>query len=120
MLDEVNNVVVFNEGTTNEQINDFWQTVMSSKRDDEGGYLHLAGVRTMVRIQVQNGREAIAFSFFPSAAEEQKQFVFAKIKSSPMVYQLLENQSIKELNVNSANSEKPAKKVIVTNSTALK
>ncbi len=122
-LDEVNNVIVFKEGTTNKQVNDFWQTVMSLNRDDGRGYSHLPGVRTMTRLQSQNGREAIGFSFFPNATEEQKQFVFAKVKSSPMVYQFLENQSIKEFSANSAgssstaNSDKPTKKVSVTNLT---
>lgn len=115
---EVNNIVVFKEGTTNEQINDFWQTVMSSNRDDGRGYSHLPGVQTMTRIQAQNGREAITFSFFPDATEEQKQLVFTNVKSSPLVYQLLENQSMKEYNANSenlssnSNLDKPAKKVV--------
>ena len=120
--DGVNNVVVFKEETTNDQINKFWEKTMSLELADGRGYDHLPGVGTMMRIQAQNGREAIAFGFFSHATEEQKQFVFAKVKSSPIVYQLLKNQSMKELNVNSdnsspsSNSNMPVNKVAVTKS----
>ncbi len=101
--DEVTNIVLFKEGTTNDQINDFWNKTMSIERADGRGHDHLLGVRTMGRNQPKNGHKTIDFGFFPNATEEQKQFVFAKVKSSPIVYQLLENQSIKEWNANSEN-----------------
>ncbi len=101
--DEVSNIVLFKEGTTNDQINDFWVKTMSVERADGRGYDHLPGVRDMGRNQFRNGHEAIDFGFFPNATEEEKQFVYAKIKSSPIVYQFLENQSMKEWNANSEN-----------------
>jgi hypothetical protein len=96
MSDEVNNVVVFKEGTTNDQINDFWEKTMSLERADGRGYDHLPGVRVMGQDKPRNGRETMIFDFFPSATEEQQQFVFSRVKSSPIVYQLLENESLKE------------------------
>lgn len=102
--EEISNVVLFKEGTTNEQIEDFQQTVMSSERIDGRDYSSLPGIRTMGRNQTHNRHEVIDFSFFPNATEEQKQFVFAKVKSSPIVYQLLENQSMREWNATSENS----------------
>jgi hypothetical protein len=123
-IDErVNNIVIFKAGTTNDQINDFWNRTMLIERADGRGYDPLPGLGTMMKIQSRNEREAMAFGFFPNTTEEQKQFVFAKVKSSPIVHQLLENQLIKEYNANSensssvANSNKPAKKVIITDST---
>lgn len=125
-LDEgVNNIVVFKKGTTNNQINDFWEKTMSLECSDGKGYEHLPGLGTMMKIQARNEREAMAFGFFSNATEEQKQFIFAKVKSSPIVYQFLENQSVKEWNANSENSSAlnsnvPLKKVVITNSANLK
>ena len=121
--DGVNNIVVSKEGTTNAQINDIWEKTMSLERADGKGYEHLPGLGTMMQIQSRNGHEAMAFGFFSSASEEQRQVVFSKVKSSPIVYQLLENQSVKEYNADfeksssAANSNKPTKKVLITNST---
>ncbi|MGI8544994.1 MAG: hypothetical protein ACR2MD_16160 [Aridibacter sp.] len=69
---------------------------MSIERDDGRGYAHLPGVRTMMQIQPRNGREAMAFGFFPNATEKQQRFVFSKVRSSPIVYQLLENESLNQ------------------------
>lgn len=94
--DEADNVVLFKTGTTNEQIENFWDNTLSFERADGQGREHLSGVRTMTRIQPQNGREGIAFGFFPNATKEQKQIVFTKIKSSSVVDQLIENQLISD------------------------
>ena len=120
--DEVNNVVLFKERTTNEQIEDFWKKTMSSEREDGRGYTTIPGVRTITRIQPRNGREAIAFVFFPNPTEEQKQFVLTKVKSSPIVYQLLENEPMSEQNDNSSPTVKTgeSKKIKIVNSTNLK
>jgi hypothetical protein len=121
MLDEISNVVVFKEETNSEQIENFWQTVMSSERNDGRGFSTLPGIRTITRLQSQNEREALAFSFFPDTTENQRQFVFAKIKSSPIVDQLLESQSMKEFNEKSGISpNKTAKEFTVTNSSSSK
>ena len=111
LSDNANNVVLFKEGTTRDQINDFWEKTMSLERGDGRGYDHLPGIRTMMQIQPRNGREAMAFGFSSNATEEQKQFVFSKVKSSPIVYKLLENESLKEQNDNdsSSNTEKTGK-----------
>lgn len=100
----VNTVVVFKEGTTNEQINDFWEKTMSLERADGKGYDSLPGIQTMMQIPPRNGREAMAFGFFPSATEEQRQFVFTRVKTSPVVYQLLENESLKEQSGNESST----------------
>lgn len=116
----VNNVVIFKEDITNNQINDFWEKTMSLEREDGRGYDHLPGIRTLGRDKSRNGREAIVFGFFPNATEEQRQFVFTKVKSSPIVYQLLENESLKEQSddANSSPNTKTgeSKKISVVNS----
>lgn len=104
LIDEVSNIVVFKEGTTNDEIKDFWNHTLSVERADGRGYELLYGIRTMTKIQSRNENAAMTFGFFPNATEEQKQIVFAKVKSSPVVYQLLENQSMEEWNANSENS----------------
>lgn len=101
--EEISSIIVFKKGVTNDQVNDFWNTILSTEGSDKRGFETIPGVRTISSLQTKNGNEAIAFSFFPNATEEQKQFVFTKVKSSPIVYQLLENQSMQEWN---ANSEK--------------
>lgn len=120
--EEISNVILFRTGATNEQINEFWDKNVSIEQADGRGYSNLPGVGTMGRNQTHNGHEVIDFSFFPNATEEQKQFVFAKIKSSPLVYQLLENQSMKEWNASSetstpsSNSNVPSEKGVMTGS----
>jgi len=115
--DEATNLVLLKEGMTNKQIEEFWNKTMSLERADGRGQDHLPGVRTMGQETAQNGRAVIMFGFFPNATEEQRQFVFARVKSSPMVYQLLENQSMKEFNTSSenlsssSNSNTPKKKI---------
>lgn len=99
-------VVVFKEGTTNEQINDFWNITMSVERAGESGYERLPGVGTMGRSQSRNGQEIIVFDFFSDATEEQKQYVFSKVKSSPVVHQLLENESLEEQSVSPSLNNK--------------
>jgi hypothetical protein len=86
------NTVVFKEGTTNDQIEDFWNKTMSVEK---GAYERLPGVGTMGR-QSRNGQETIVFDFLSNATEEQRQFVFSKIRSSPIVFQFLENETLEE------------------------
>lgn len=95
-FDEVNDVIVFKEGTTNQQIEEFLNRTLSLERLDGRGFANLPGIRTMTRIQPRNGREAIAFGFFPNATEEQKEFVYSRVNSSPILHQLLKNGSLKE------------------------
>lgn len=92
----ISSVVVFKEGTTNDQINEFWKKTMSIEREDGRGYAHLPGVRDMGQDKPRNGQQTVIFGFFPSATEEQRQFVFSRVRSSPIVYQLLENVSLEE------------------------
>ena len=116
--DEMSNIILLKEGTNNDQIEDFWHKTLLIEESDEKGYKHRTGIGTIGRIQSRNGHEAIAFGFFPNATEEQKQIVFEKVKYSPIVYELLENQSVKEWNATSensppVNSNVPLKKVVI-------
>lgn len=112
-------VVVFKKGTTSDQINDFWNKTMSVEQASVSGYERLPGVGTMGRIQSRNGQETIVFDFFPNTTEEQKQFVFSRVKSSPIVYQLLENESLEERNASPSPTIKTGefKEVKTVNST---
>lgn len=115
----VTNVVVFKERTTNYQINNFWNKTLSVERADGRGYDHLPGVRVMGQDKPRNGRQTMVFDFFPSATEEQRQFVFSRVKSSPIVYQLLENEPLEERNDNASPTMQTgeSKKIKIVNST---
>jgi hypothetical protein len=119
ILGGITNVVVFKEGITNDQINDFWNKTMSVERADGRGYDHLPGVRTMGQDKSPTGQETIIFDFFPSATEEQRQFVFSRVKSSPIVYRLLENEPPKEQSASPSPTVKTGefKEVKTVNST---
>ncbi|MCW5959674.1 MAG: hypothetical protein KIS76_05880 [Pyrinomonadaceae bacterium] len=102
--ERVDNVVIFKEGATNEEISEFWNKVLSNERKDGRGFESLPGLQTKTTIRSRNGREAMAFGFFQNATDEQKHFIFDRVRSSPVVYQLLVNQSITEWNKNSETS----------------
>ena len=51
--DGVNNIVIFKEGTTNDQINDFWNRTISLERSDGKGYDHLPGLGTIAVFRIK-------------------------------------------------------------------
>ena len=91
--DEAKNIVLFKKGTSDDQIEDFWNKTLSSKSPDGKGYESLPGIRIVMRVQPQDGHESVSFGFFPDATEKQREYVFSRVKSSPIVYQVLNKKS---------------------------
>ena len=73
-------VVIFRPDANHEQIQNFWNEILSTGQ-----------VGGIARIPSIEGHAAIAISFFPSASEAQREEVKAKVKSSPIVYRVMEN-----------------------------
>jgi hypothetical protein len=93
---EVSNAVLFKKGTTDEQINDFLDNTLSVKDADGRGHWTLPGVRDIGRLSAHDGHEVIEFGFFPSATDEQKQYVYERVRSSQIVFELRENVSTRD------------------------
>ena len=84
-------VIYFKLGVTNQQIEDFWHEVLSRADPQGRGYYHRAGVGDISRVKSIQGHEGLAMSFFPDATKEEREEVTRDIRSSPIVYKILEN-----------------------------
>jgi hypothetical protein len=90
-------VIYFKKGVTEEQIKDFWQTILS-KPDPRGGHLNRDGVRDILSVFTPvQGHEAVAVTFFPDASQEDRDKLKTDVRSSPIVYKVLENVSPAEV-----------------------
>lgn len=85
-------LIYFKTNVTEEEINRFWEEVLSMPDPQGRGYSHRDGVVDIVRIfpSVQ-GHEGIAVSFFPNATKEEREEIRRAVTSSPVVYKVLEN-----------------------------
>ena len=95
MEPEIANIVLFAKNATHDQIENFWEETLSTKREDGKGHDHLPGVRGITRFSPRNGHEVGEFDFFDSATDEQREYVYSRVRSSPVVFKLLENVPIK-------------------------
>ena len=95
MTPERSNIIIFKKGTTENQINDFWEEVLSVERIDNRGHDHLPGVKGIGRMPEKDGHEIVEFNFFDASTEEQRQYAYAIIRSSPIVLELRENVATK-------------------------
>lgn len=84
-------VIYFKHGVTNQEIEEFWHAVLSKPDAQGGGYNHRAGVGDISRIKSVQEHEGVAMSFFPDATDEHREMVTRDIRSSPLVYKILEN-----------------------------
>jgi hypothetical protein len=91
---ESTNIVIFKTGTANEQINSFIDEVISNQGDR--GSWPLPGIRDIGRLEQKDGHEVLEFGFFESATDKQKEFVYSRVISSPIVTQLLKNVPTKD------------------------
>ena len=82
-------VIYFKSGVTNEQVNTFWEEVLSRPDPSGKGYYHRNGVGDIGRIAPVQGHEGISMSFFPDATKEEREEVIHDITSSPIVYKVL-------------------------------
>ena len=116
-IPEVSNIVLLNKGVTNDQINEFWDEVLSTKQPD-GGHWPLPGVGGIGRLPARDGYEVIEFSIVIGATDEQRQFVYSRVQSSPIVFKLLENVPTKDYMPTPdlpSNDNRPKKEVRIFN-----
>lgn len=114
---EVSNIVIFVDNLTNDQMNSFWDETLATEREDKRGHTSLPGISGVTRLPAKDGREVVEFSFFANATQEQKDFVYSKVKESPLVFKLLENISTKDymiLENTPSNNNLPKKEFKVT------
>lgn len=82
-------VIFFNQDVTHQQIEDFWRDILS-KPDLEGrGHPLRDGVGNIARNDAVQGHEGISVSFFATASQAQKEAVERDVRSSPIVYKVL-------------------------------
>ncbi len=99
-------VVFFKKEATREQIETFYNNVVSVSRPDLKGHDLPEGVA--LQYQVKNGEyEGVGITFSTDATPEQREKLKKAIESSPIVYKVYENVVPKEIN----DLEKPVKKV---------
>lgn len=82
-------VIYFKSGVTNEQVNAFWENVLSTPDSSGKGYYHRKGVGDIGRIAPVQAHEGISMSFLPDATKEEREAVLHDITSSPIVYRVL-------------------------------
>lgn len=81
--------VVFKLETTHDQIETFWEETLSTKV--EKGHWSRPGIRGILRLFPVQGHEGIAVSFFPNATEAEREDIKPRLKSSRLVYKVMEN-----------------------------
>jgi hypothetical protein len=115
IIPEVSNLVVFKKDATHEQIENFWAIPLSRP-----------GVSGVGRNPAIQGYENISFSFFSNATEAQREDVIQAVKSSPIVYKLMENVSTSQVDkvddslplpIKSIEQSGKTKSITVTDST---
>lgn len=85
-------VVYYKAGVTDEQIENFLRDELSKPHPEGRGYYHREGIAGLLRVfpPVQ-GHEAIAITFSANASQTQREEIKAAVRSSPIVYKVLEN-----------------------------
>lgn len=96
MISDVSNIVVFTQGVTDDEISGFWDGTLSIDREDGKGHYPLPGIRSIGRLSARDGHEVVEFDFFPTATGEQREYVYTRVRSSPIVFRLFENVPTKE------------------------
>lgn len=91
-------VVFFKVDATHDQIETFWGETLSIKSNK--GHTPRPGIRELLRLLPVQDHEGIAVTFFPNATSAQRDDIKARVKSSPLVYKVLEDvapQDIKSI-----------------------
>ncbi len=104
LLPETSNIVLFKHGVSNEQISTFWNDTLATQREDGRGYEHLPGIGGIGRLPAFEGHEVVEFHFFDSATDEQREFVYDRVRSSPIVHELKINVSTKPFRIDQSES----------------
>ena|SRR5687768_5089103 len=91
-------VIFFKLDATHDQIETFWQETLSIKSNK--GHMSRPGIREILRLLPVQHHEGIAVRFFPNATPAQREDIETRVKSSAIVYKVLEDvvpQDIKSL-----------------------
>jgi hypothetical protein len=122
MTPPVTNIVLFKKDVNNDQINQFWNETLSTSRPDVPGHDSLPGIHGIGRLGDHNGHAVVEFSFFESATEEQRQYVYERVAASPFVAELRKNVLSKDYMPTpeplTANQSQDTKKAIIIDSTS--
>jgi hypothetical protein len=84
-------VIFFKVGVSNQQVEEFFDEILARRNPTGTGFRLRAGIREYSREHPVDGHEAVSISFFPSATVEERETVMRDVKSSPIVYRVLEN-----------------------------
>jgi hypothetical protein len=90
-------VVYFKTEATHDQIQDFWQNVLSYPSPDGRGYSHRPGVGMLGRVDSVEGHEGISINFFSNATDAERAQLRGGINASPIVFGVLENIAPKDV-----------------------
>jgi hypothetical protein len=82
-------VIFFNVDATHDQIETFWEETLSIKSNK--GYTPRPGIRELLRLLPLQEHEGIAVTFFPNATPAEREDIKTRVKSSPLVYKVLED-----------------------------
>jgi hypothetical protein len=82
-------VILFKSDATEDQINNFWDETLSTRQGT--GSWPRPGTSGIARIGYVQGHVVVAVSFSPSATEAQREDIKSRVKSSPIVYKVMEN-----------------------------
>jgi len=82
-------VIFFKVDATHDQIESFWEQTLSTK--SEKGHWPRPGVRDIMALVAVQGHEAIAVTFFANATEAERDDIKTGVKSSPLVYKVMED-----------------------------
>lgn len=92
-----NLAIFFKKGTSSEQIEGFYKTVISVSRLDNKGYDLADGVALQYQIR-NGGYDGVGITFSTDATQEQREKLKKAIKESPIVYKVYENVIPNEIN----------------------
>jgi len=92
-------IVYFKTEATHDQIEWFWQNVISYPDPNGRGYAHRPGVGTVGRVDSVENHEGISINFFSNATEAELAQLRRGFDESPIVFTVLENIAPKDVKI---------------------
>jgi len=84
-------IVYFKSGVSQNQINDFWQNVLSYPDPNGRGYYHRPGVGMLGSVSTVEGHEGVSINFFSNATDAERADLRRRVNESPLVFTVLES-----------------------------
>jgi hypothetical protein len=82
-------VIYLKPGTSNDQINSLWNTVLSDPDPSGRGHMHLPGIGGIARVDAFGDHEALAVTIRPNASEEQLHEIDRRLNECTYVHKVL-------------------------------